>query len=286
MDMDAQKLCRVRPDIFRFLDYRDYLREFFSYLSTKDSKFSQRWVAQKAGMRSPQLISMILKGGRKLGIDNAQLLAMALGLDPKEEEYLLVLIELENASHQEKQLEILDRIRTQFQNGLFKELSPTGHDILKNWYCLAIREFCALKNFTITTENIAAALAIAPDDAEEALQLLLRLGFLRAKAGGYERSEPSLRAEDHVNPLLMAQYHLQILERAFQAVQLNRELRHLDSLVLALSSRDIETVREKIRQFIREIDMLGETSSRRDDVFQLSIQFFSLTGGRAKELKS
>ncbi len=82
----------------------------------------------------------------------------------------------------------------------------------------------------------------------------------------------------------MLQYHLQILERAFQAVQLRREFRPFDNLVVALPHKDVETVRDKIRQFVRELDMLGEGAGRRDDVFQLNIQFFSLTGGRAREV--
>ncbi len=269
-----------RPEIFRYLDYRVYLRDTFEQLANANRKYSQRWVAMKAGLKSPQLISMILKGDRKLSVENAQLLALALGFSAKEEEYLLILVELENASHQEKQLEILDRIRFQFQNGLFKDLPDSGVEYIRKWFYPVIRELCVLKDFTVSPGTIARALAIGEDEANEALELLVRCGFLREIIGGYKRTEPSIKAADYVSPMIMLQYHLQILERAFQAVQLNRDIRHFDSLVVALSSRDIECVKEKIRQFIREIDMLGESSAKRDDVFQLSVQFFSLTGGR------
>ena len=94
-----------RPDICRYLEYREFLRDFFDWLGARDRKRSRRWIALRAGLKSPQLISMILKGDRKLSFENAQLLSLAMGLSPKETEYLVVLVELENASQREKQLE-------------------------------------------------------------------------------------------------------------------------------------------------------------------------------------
>ena len=275
----------VRPDIFRYLDYRDFLRDFFQHLLAKNRKYSQRWIAQKAGWKSPQLISMILKGDRKLSIESAQLLSLALGLSEREEEYLLILVELEHATHQAKQIEILERIRFQFQNGLFMDLPDAGFEYIKKWFYPAVRELCAVTSFSVTRERVAEALSISFEEAEEALVMLEAKGFIRKNlSGNFERSESSIKAADHVSPLIMLQYHLQILERAFQAVHLRREFRHFDSLVVALPHKDVETVRDKIRQFVRELDMLGEGAGRRDDVFQLNIQFFSLTGGRAREV--
>ncbi|HWU44172.1 MAG TPA: TIGR02147 family protein [Bdellovibrio sp.] len=275
-----------RPEIFRYFDYRLFLKDYFTHLSAKDKKYSMRWIAQRAGLKSPQLLTMILKGERKLSVENAQLLSLGLNLSEKEEEYLLVLLELESAQYKEKQLEILDRIRYQFQNGLFKDLTDNGFEYIRQWFYPAIREMCAIKDLQITPNLLAHSLNISLDEASESLQLLVQWGFLKLEGNKYLRSEPSIKASDYISPLVMAQYHLQMLERAFQAAQLKRDLRHFDSLTIALPSRDMEKIREKIRQFVREIDMMGESASKRDDVFQLNIQFFSVTGGRLQGAKS
>ncbi len=272
-----------RPEIFKYLEYRSYLKDYFQFLIDQDPKFSQRWIAQRAGLKSPQLLSMILKGDRKLSTETAQLLSTPLGLNEKEEEYLNVLIELESANHMERQLEILDRIKFQFQNGLFKDLPDSGYEYLKKWYYPVVREFCAIKNLKIDPTLISHCLEISNEEAGRTLEYLIQLGFLKRVGEEILRAEPSLKASDFVSPLLMAQYHLQVIERAFHAMQLKRELRHFESLVFSLPTKQIDSVKEKIRQFIRELDMIAENSPRRDDVFQLSIQFFSLTGGRLKE---
>ncbi len=279
-----QELIEIdRPNIFKFLDYRKYLSEYLLYLTSKNIKYSQRWLALKAGWKSPQLLTMILKGQRKLSSDHAQLLSMAIHLSEKEEEYLLVLVELENADNQDRQFEILDRIRFQFQNGLFKDLPSGGLDYLKQWYYSAIRELCVLKNFSVTPDHISQVLGISLPEAEHALNFLVENEYLTQNGTAYLRNEPSVKAEDYMSPLIMLQYHMQILQRAFQATQLSRDLRHFESLVVALPSQQMDLIREKIRQFIREVDMIGENSKRQDDVFQLSIQFFSLTAGKTRK---
>ena len=271
-----------RPDIFSYLDYRSFLREFLTYLQSCDKKFSMRWVAKKSGIQSPQLLTMIIKGQRKLSVDNAELLALTFKLSEKEQEYLEILLELELAKNKERQIEVLDRIRFQFQNGLFKELPVFKTEYLHKWHHAVTRELLGIRQFPYSAKAIAEALAISENEAEESLQLLLHLGLLQKKAGAYVKAETSLRAADYSSPLVMLQYHLQILERAFHAVQVTRDLRHFDSLIVALPYGQIETVREKIRQLIREVDMLGESAGKRDDVFQLSVQFFSTTAGRLK----
>ncbi len=75
---------RPRPIILNYLDYRVYIRDKIAFLQSQNRKYSQRWIAQKAGFKSPQLISMILSGQRSLSENNAQLLAYALGLTAEE----------------------------------------------------------------------------------------------------------------------------------------------------------------------------------------------------------
>ena len=272
-----------KPTIFKYLDYRQYLSDVMDHLGQVDPKYSQRWFTNKAGWKSPQLLTMILKGQRKLSRDLAESLALALKLDEKESEYLFILLDLESAQNKEAQLEILDRIQFQFHNGLFKDLPANGFDYLKKWYYSATRELANISQFEVTPQNIAMALDLSVTEAEEALQFLEQNGYLIKNQNHYVRNEVSLKAADYMSPLIMLQYHLQILDRAFLATKLSREIRHFESLMISMPSKHFELIREKIKQLIREIDMLCENSKRHDDVFQLSIQFYSITGGRLRK---
>lgn len=271
------------PDIFNYLDYRSFLKDRISYLQNKNKKYSQRWIAQKAGLKSPQLISMILSGQRSLSATNAQLLSVALDLSEREEEYFLLIVDLAHLENSEKQMELVSKIKTHFKNGLFKEIPDEGLEYIRKWYYPAYRELVALKTFRDDPEKVAPSLGISADQVIEARDLLLQLGFLEFKDGKLQRTQPSLHAPDYVSPVVMAHYHLQMLEKSFNALSLPREHRYFDNLTIALPKKLLPEMQEMIRRWIRELDLLAESYPQKDEVYQLNLQFFSLTQGRLNE---
>ncbi|MCX6109805.1 MAG: hypothetical protein NTZ90_09425 [Proteobacteria bacterium] len=44
----------VLPNIFDYMDYRLFLKDQPEYLQSRDRKFSQRWVAKRAGFKAPR----------------------------------------------------------------------------------------------------------------------------------------------------------------------------------------------------------------------------------------
>src|SRR5262245_41255421 len=106
------------PEILNYLDYRQFLKDRLEHLQSVNTKFSQRWVAKRAGFKSPQLLSMIITGQRNLTKDKGTELAQALKLDARETEYFLLIIELAHTETQSAQKILLDRIKTSFHSGL------------------------------------------------------------------------------------------------------------------------------------------------------------------------
>ena len=273
-----------RPIISQYLDYRLYIKEYISYLQSKNKKYSQRWIAKKAGFNSPQLISMIISGHRSLSSENAQLLSYAFDLSAEEEEYFNLLIELSQTKNADAQMELINKIKIHFEEGIFKELPDTGFEYLRKWYYPVIREMVIVTGFQNKPEWIARALQIEVEEVKIAISTLLELGFLIGTDDGkLQRNEPSIKAMDYVSPMIMAKYHLQMLERSFNALSLPREFRFFDTLTVSISNKNAEKVRSILQKTIREIDLLAESSPKREDVYQLNLQFFSHTQGRLEK---
>jgi uncharacterized protein (TIGR02147 family) len=283
MDESMDIIESTAPDIFNYLDYRSFLKDRIAYLQSKNKKYSQRWIAKKAGFKSPQLISMILSGQRSLSSTNAQLLSLALDLSDKEEEYFLLTVDLAHLDNSEKQMELVAKIKTHFKNGLFKEISDEGLEYIRKWYYPAFREMVALKNYNDSAETSAEALGLTVEQIQEARNLLLELKYLELKDGKLQRTQPSLHAPNFVSPVVMAHYHLQMLEKSFNALSLAREHRYFDNLTIAVPKKLLPEMHEMIRRWIRELDLLAESYPQKDEVYQLNLQFFSLTQGRLNE---
>jgi len=149
------------PDVFAFLDYREFLKAALISLSAHDTKYSHSWIASKAGFKTPQLLSMVLAGKRNLTQDRVPGLVKALQMNASESEYFDILVRLAQTDDASQRDEILKRINVAFRSGLFKELTDEGLEIFRHWYLPAMRELVTLPTFQDDPEWMAAALGIS-----------------------------------------------------------------------------------------------------------------------------
>src|SRR3954463_6813483 len=120
------------PDILDYMDYRLFLKERLEHLQGVDRKFSQRWVAKRAGFKSPQLLSMIMQGHRNLTKDKAVDLGKALKMSDRETEYFHLLIDLAECTNHGAQKTLLERLQASFKDGLFASIPDDGIEIFRD----------------------------------------------------------------------------------------------------------------------------------------------------------
>lgn len=277
--MNDASLESLRPNYLNYLEYRSYLKDFILYLQGQNSKYSFRWIAKKAEMSSPQLISMILNGQRSLTESVGTLLAHALNLTTDEESYLKLLIRIEQAKSFEQQSELIQELKIKFKDGDFKALAENELSYIKNWYLPVLREMVRLKDFVPDTAMIANQLGISEVEAFEAWETLLSLEKVKPSSDGksFFRNEPSLKVSDFVAPMLMAQFHFQMLEKSFQAIKLPRPERHFETLTFSFNETQIDEIKKLIQQVFRKIDIVSEESSNPNVVYQVNAQLFKIT---------
>lgn len=264
-------------DIFSYIDYREYIKDQVQQMQSVDKKYSQRWIAKRAGFKSPQMLSMIIAGQRGLSKDRVLALADVFKLEKSARDYFEIIVDLgqceDSAAHQA----LLERIKISFKQGLAESLSDEGMEMLRDWYIPVIRELVTLKNFEPRIEWMSEVLSVPEAMCREAVQLLLAKGFLRLSNGQYERTVPSVHNHRRNQPLIVARYHLQMIERAIKGLTVPMEQRYFESLTVSAPKDKIPEVRAAIQRFCREMDALLEASERRDEVYQLNVQFFPLT---------
>jgi uncharacterized protein (TIGR02147 family) len=270
-----------------YLDYRQFLRDRLEHLAARDRKFSQRWVAKRAGFKAPQLLSMILQGQRNLTRDKAHDLATVLKLTVPEREYFLLIVEMAECSTHEQQKLLLDKIRILFKDGPFVPLDDDQAILFKEWYYPAIREIVTLRDAPKGEAEypawIAERLGISLEQAEEGLEILLAKRLLKVEDGLLVRSEPIVRtARNKVYPMYLRGYHMQVLERAFTALRFERDRRHFEGLTFAMPREAMPELKEMIQRFFREVATRIGASTDREEVCQLHVTMFPLSQWRDK----
>jgi uncharacterized protein (TIGR02147 family) len=237
---------KSNPQIIHYLDYKEYLRDKFSYLHAVDKKLSIRWLAKKAGINSPQLISMVLNGKRKLSKEMAASLSYALDLSDDEEEYLFLLIDLQDSKVGEHREEILQRIRSQFHGGLFKNLNRDDIEYLSKWYYPIIRESVGLPQ----EKSIGQYLGLSEDEVNDAYNFLIKLGLLKNINGKYHKDDASLWFKDILSPMAMMKFHFDMISRSLDELKNKKVGQHFETLTVSIPQKKVPDLKKKIHKFV------------------------------------
>jgi uncharacterized protein (TIGR02147 family) len=153
--------------------------------------------------------------------------------------------------------------------------------ILRNWYFLAILEYCSLKTHDGTTEGIANALGLSQSVVEMALRELVELGLVMKKDDKYNKTNKKARWGASKSLPYFRMYHQQMLSKAKDQLQKNLtdpdfERRLITGITLTTSPEKIKSAKKRIAEFLYEL--ANEHISEDDtEVYQLGLQLFPLT---------
>jgi uncharacterized protein (TIGR02147 family) len=89
------------PDIFKYTDYRRFLKDSYEDLRTHEKKYSYRYIAQEAHLNSSGFLGDVFAGNRNLTQSQAINLATVLHLKKDERGYFLNLVGFNQAKHLE-----------------------------------------------------------------------------------------------------------------------------------------------------------------------------------------
>ncbi len=86
------------PDLFSYLDFRAYIRDWFAARKAVDPKLTHRGFVRSAGMRSPSVLVNIMAGKRNLSAESTESFSAAMGLDEEERTFFRALVALGQAT--------------------------------------------------------------------------------------------------------------------------------------------------------------------------------------------
>jgi uncharacterized protein (TIGR02147 family) len=270
----------IRPSIFRYHDYREFLKDFIEYKRAGDSKFSLRSVAKKANLTAAYL-SMILKGVRSLSPKAFERLFPVLGLNVSERSYLSSLVKLADSKSMKQRFEALERL--QLYQG-YKQENPKdleAYKYLSNWYYVAIREMAMLPDFKLDAEWIQSRLGqyVLLNDIQKAIDFLLSQGLIEKRADGKVHvPSPRINCRDGVYQLAMGQFHSEFLQFAIKSIETApAHQREFKGYTFPVSQGKIEQLREIFKEAISKIKELESQDTQATDVYHVTLAAFPVT---------
>ncbi len=267
-------------DVFQYLDYRAFLRDWYAGVNRAGRTFSYRAFARRAALKSPNYLKLVIDGSRNLSKPMAERFGRACGLDDEALSYFVDLVSFNQANTQLERNQGYARL-TSFRKYRQAHKLDLAHAAYHSaWFIPAIRELAASRAFSENPEWIGAQMMppISAGEARRALDVLFELGMLARTDGKIVQSDTLVSTGPETRGLHITSFHQVMVERAIASIDIVApEERDISSLTLNVGEDGLRRIKARIQRFRRELLDLSELEDDPRRVIQVNFQLFPLS---------
>lgn len=274
--------------IFEYLDYREFLKDYYNQKKAANSAFSLRVFSDKIGFKAKDFISRVMNGEKNLSQQSIPKVASGLRLGKHETEFFVALVEFNQAETTADRDTAFEKMQAVLKVVRFAEkqhlLGHAQYMIYSHPRHLFIRSLIGMFGF----DGDYAALAkqvnpkITPDEARQSVKLLEECQLIKKDEDGkYILTESAITTGDRTSKLALRGYHQNCLKMGADSIDRDPPgKRHISGLTLGISQEGYERIVERINAFRKEIALIAEEDEGSDKVFQMEFALFQV-GGKA-----
>jgi uncharacterized protein (TIGR02147 family) len=272
--------------LFKYIDYRQFLEDFYIEKKRTTRSFSYRFFAQKAGFKSPNFLKQVIDGERNLTRRMIEQFIPALNLTKKEALFFknLVLFNqaksaVEKQEHYSVMLSMMDYV-TEHQ------LSADHYNYFEKWYISVIRELICLYDFKDEYKLIADTVypPIKVNEVKKAIQLLLRLKMIKKRSDGtYKQTASAVVSNDSMVAFARRSFNSEMLNIAKYANEtIEKDERNISGTTMGISRSCYEVIIAEMAAFKERIKVIVNQDGKSSRVYQLNLQLFPLSNDVSK----
>lgn len=267
----------MRPIIYNYNDPIDFIRDTINFRKKTEASFSVLNITKKLRRLSPALVSLILKGKRRLTLDRAEEMAILCGLKRRERQYFIQWID--QLDPQKNPLPNPETVKP----SIFKR-KHASPNLLKNWLNVYVKDSVRMAQGTDQKREILRILGGIANSKkiEKSLDFLLREGYLRIDQDGrYVEDSPLVTTGDGQTHAYIRKFHKKALQIAEEAIEsYDTSERYANSIVLPLNKKSYQELLELFKEFAEKLKIFCESHEHDDERLYQIILNISPTGGK------
>ena len=272
--------------VFEYLDYREFLRNYYNSKKEENPAFSLRVFSDKIGFKAKDFISRVMSGSKNLSNQSIPKVASGLRLGKHETEFFIGLVKFNQAETTEERNAAFEEMQAALKVARFSEkqhvLGHVQYQVYSHWRHLTVRSLIGMFGFNGDYEALAKQVRphITAEEAKKSVQLLEECELIKKdKSGKYVLTENSITTGDRTSKLALRGYHQHCLKLAADSIDRDPPgSRHISGLTLGISQEGYERIVERINAFRKEIALIAEEDQNIDKVFQLEFAMFPVGG--------
>jgi uncharacterized protein (TIGR02147 family) len=269
------------PNLFAYLDYRQYLKDYYEEKKAASSVFSYKSFANKAGFKTKSFLKMVIMGKKNLSDSSLQKVAKALKLDDKATSYFEDLVAFNQAKSLKLRNQLLEKLLIHKVQGVGRVIQQAQYEFYSQWFHNTIRELLPNIDFKGDYEKLGKLLfpAISKEEAKRSVDMMTRLGLVQKREDGkYIQTDPIITTGDEVISMAVRNFHLENFLLAAKSLEsCPAPLRDLSCLVVRLSDGGFQLLKQEIQGFRKRLLELTESDNNFKRVYHISFQMYPTT---------
>lgn len=272
--------------VFEYLDYREFLKDYYNQKKEANSAFSLRVFSDRIGFKAKDFISRVMNGEKNLSNQSIPKVASGLRLGKHETEFFIGLVKFNQAATTDERNSAFEEMQAALKVARFAEkqhiLGHAQYMVYSHWRHLTIRSLIGMFGFDGDYEALAKQVhpKITAEEAKKSVKLLEEcLLIQKDEKGKYVLTENAITTGDRTSKLALRGYHQHCLKLAAESIDRDPPgSRHISGLTLGISQEGYERIVERINAFRKEIALIAEEDENSDRVFQLQFALFPVGG--------
>lgn len=266
-------------NIYQYLDYQQFLREYYEEKKRISPFFTYRYMGNKLGL-DPGFLVKVFQGKMHLSLKSLSPFTSLLKLEEKEAEYFELLVRYGRASSSHE-------IKIYFEKLLkfrFSEntdvIDASQYEFYQKWYYSAIRELIGFYDFKDDYRALASKLspAISTMEAKKAISLLEKLGLIKKdNQGRYHQTDAFITTGEKWKSAAIHSFQKETIRLAGESLDRHpKNHRDISTITVSISHKDLDEIRELIHEFHKSILQI-KNDNPADCVYQINIQAIPLS---------
>jgi len=267
------------PDVLDYLEYREFLKDWFVE-SKKDNRFtSYRYLGQKTGVDPAWLVRVFQKEGH-LNEEALPAFIRLCGFDDRRAEYFRILYRFCKTKAKSSLSELYCRLM-ELREMEARVLTSPEFMYFGNWACTALRALIGISENTSDLHAVANHLnpPISQNDARNALEVLKQLKLIEKDGhGGWNITQQIVTTGGEVKSSAVRDFHRRTLELAQESLDRHPIAeRDISSIVFTVDQADIPEFKQRIEDFRRGLLQFAKKSEHANRVYALNVSMFPLS---------
>lgn len=264
-------------DIYRYDDYRLYLRDRYNQRKQEDPSYSYRRFAADAGFTNPGFLNDVIKGRRKLSADATEKMITVFELSPKEAEYFRLLVRYCQSKNEEERQEQFKAILHRRSHSKFTQLNPALAKYYQDYRYPLVRSAVAACDFRGDYEKLARFLdpPLPAHQLKKCVRDLCDWGLVKQDSDGRYTVTSKVIEPPATLLHLVREMNKEWIRQSYQTLQrLEPDRRHISTILLHVSRKNYEEIQRKVERLREEVLQMAENEDAPECVAQLSMQLF------------